>query len=137
MPNTLVPIDFSTPDALIRSQALSSLPKDLLRVPLLKKTLTEEFAFYYEEQESRLSLAGTLRRLAYEHQLNIGDKLIQQVLDSPAELALWRGPNGKLEYWMLTLEQNLVAKAITTLATLTLDDSQLSKMGTLKVSGST
>jgi uncharacterized protein YfaA (DUF2138 family) len=137
VPNTLVPIDFSTPDALIRSQALSSLPRDLLRVPLLKKTLTEEFAFYYEEQESRLSLAGTLRRLAYEHQLNIGDKLIQLVLDSPAELALWRGPNGKLEYWMLTLEQNLVAKAITTLATLTLDDSQLSKMGTLKVSGNT
>lgn len=133
--NTLIPIDFSEPDALIQSQSLAQLPRDLLKVPLLKATLTEEFAFYYEEQEARLSLAGTLRRLAYEHDLNIGDQLIQQLLASPAELALWRGPNGKLEYWMLTLKQNLATRLLQNLATLALDDSQLSKLGELKVAG--
>lgn len=133
--NTLIPIDFSEPDAFIQSQSLAQLPRDLLSVPLLQATLTEEFAFYYEEQEARLSLAGTLRRLAYEHNLTIGDQLIQQLLASPAELALWRGPNGKLEYWMLTLQQNLATRLLQNLATLALDDSQLSKLGELKVTG--
>ena len=80
--NTLAPIDFSHPDALILSERLSALPRDLLKVPLLKATLTEEFAFYYEEQEGRLSLMGTLRRLAYEHHLSFGDSLVQQGLIS-------------------------------------------------------
>ena len=34
--NTLAPIDFSHPDALILSERLSALPRDLLKVPLLK-----------------------------------------------------------------------------------------------------
>ncbi len=133
--NSLVPVDLATPDLLIRSQKLSALAADLLKVPLLQKTLTEEFVFYYEEQESRLSLAGSLRRIAYEHQLDMSDQLIRQVLDNPAQLALWRGPNGKLEYWMLTLEQNLVSKAITLLAKVALDDTQLSQLGELSISG--
>ncbi len=133
--NTLIPIDFSEPDAFIQSQSLAQLPRDLLKVPLLKATLTEEFAFYYEQQEARLSLAGTLRRLAYEHELTISDQFIQQLLASPAELALWRGPNGKLDYWMLTLQQNLATRLLQSLATLALDDSQLSKLGEFKVTG--
>lgn len=135
--NTLVPIDFSHPDALILSERLSALPRDLLKVPLLKATLTEEFAFYYEEQEGRLSLMGTLRRLAYEHHLSVGDSLVQQVLDSPAELALWRGNDGKLDYWMLSLEQNLVTRLLKELAEIALNDSQLSKLGELRVEGDT
>ena len=135
--NTLVPIDFTHPDALILSERLSALPRDLLKVPLLKATLTEEFAFYYEEQEGRLSLMGTLRRLAYEHHLTFSDALVQQVIDSPAELALWRGNDGKLDYWMLSLEQNLVTRALKGLAEIALDDSQLSKLGELQVDGDT
>ena len=99
--NTLIPIDFSEPDALIQSQSLVQLPRDLLKVPLLKATLTEEFAFYYEEQEARLSLAGTLRRLAYEHDLNIGDQLIQLRImeDFPplADIRLWLLQAGLLQ----------------------------------------
>lgn len=135
--NTLVPIDFRHPDALILSEQLSRLPQDLLKIPLLKATLTEEFAFYYEEQEGRLSLMGTLRRLAYEHDLRLSDTLIQQVLDSPAELALWRGSDGKLNHWMLSLEQNLVTRALQGLAKIALQDSQLSQIGELQVDGET
>lgn len=53
--NTLVPIDFTHPDALVLSEKLSALPRDSLKVPSLNTaTLTEEFAFYYEEQEGRI-----------------------------------------------------------------------------------
>jgi uncharacterized protein YfaA (DUF2138 family) len=135
--NTLVPIDFTHPDALVLSEKLAALPRDLLKVPLLKATLTEEFAFYYEEQEGRLSLMGTLRRIAYEHHLTFSDSMVQQLLDSPAELALWRGSDGKLDYWMLSLEQNLVTRVLKGLTGIALNDSQLSQLGDLQVDGDT
>lgn len=58
-----VQLDLTYPDALIDSQSLSQLPRDVLRVPLLRDVLTEDFVAYYEGNEDRLSVAGALRRL--------------------------------------------------------------------------
>jgi len=43
-----VQLDLTYPDALIDSQSLSQLPRDVLRVPLLRDVLTEDFVAYYE-----------------------------------------------------------------------------------------
>src|SRR5580765_1208177 len=90
-------LDLALPDVMIRTNSLARLPRDLLRVPLFKDVLSEDFVFYYQQNEGRLSLSGTLRRLAYEHELDSGDWLIRMVIDEPAEVLLWKGPNGRLQ----------------------------------------
>ena len=56
-------LGLSRPDALLETRSLSQLPKDLLAVPFLKATLTEDFVFYYETHADRLGLIGSLRRI--------------------------------------------------------------------------
>jgi uncharacterized protein YfaA (DUF2138 family) len=53
-------LDLSRPDALIRTDSLSRLPPDLLKLPVARDVLTEDFVDYYERHENRLSLAGTI-----------------------------------------------------------------------------
>lgn len=128
-------IDLFHPDAVVLSHNLAQLPKDLLKVPLLRDTLTEDFAFYYQEHEHKLSVLGTLRRVAYEHSLSLPENVALQVLNAPAELALWRGPTGKLDYWLLALERNAVSRVIHGLASATLTDRQLGRIGEITVDG--
>ncbi|MET0124054.1 MAG: DUF2138 family protein, partial [Pseudomonas caspiana] len=68
----------SRPDGLLETTSLSQLPKDLLAVPFLKDTLTEDFVFYYETHADRLGLIGSLRRIIYEYDLTLQDTLIEQ-----------------------------------------------------------
>ncbi|WP_158881172.1 DUF2138 family protein [Rhodanobacter sp. L36] len=131
----LADIDLAQPDALIRSERLSALPRDLLRVPLLHEVLSEDFVSYYEFNEGRLSLSGTLRRIAYEHQLDLGDEVIRQALDAPAEVALWHGDHGKLQYWLLLGQRNGLTRLLQGIANVALDDSQLKNVGKLEVDG--
>ncbi|MGZ0843293.1 DUF2138 family protein, partial [Klebsiella pneumoniae subsp. pneumoniae] len=70
--------------------------KEILEVPLLRDTLTEDFVFYYENNGDRLGLTGTLRRIIYEHDLALKDSLVEELLDQPAQVALWRGADGRL-----------------------------------------
>jgi uncharacterized protein YfaA (DUF2138 family) len=84
-------LGMSRPDGLLETRSLSQLPKDLLAVPFLKETLTEDFVFYYETHADRLGLIGSLRRIIYEHDLKLQDSLIEQLFDQPADVALWRG----------------------------------------------
>ena len=128
-------IELGQPDALIRSEKLSALPRDLLRVPLLRDVLSEDFVGYYEINEARLSLSGTLRRIAYEHKLEFGDEVIRRVLDEPAVVALWRGDRGKLQYWALVSQRNGLSRLLQGIANVALDDRQLRKVGQLKVDG--
>src|SRR5688500_4355479 len=95
-PVTGLAVDLAHPDALIRTQSLSQLPRELLKVPLAQDLLTEDLLFYYEEHPDRLGLKGSLRRIAYEHELGWGDELLAWVLDQPAEVALWRARDGRL-----------------------------------------
>lgn len=121
------------PDALLETRSLSQLPKDLLTVPFLKATLTEDFVFYYETHADRLGLIGSLRRIIYEHDLKLQDSLIEQLFDQPADVALWRGADGRLKDFLLVMDRGGLAKLLEPLAKVALDDAQLSVFGNLKV----
>lgn len=123
-----VQLDLTYPDALIDSQSLSQLPRDVLRVPLLRDVLTEDFVAYYEGNEDRLSVAGALRRLAYEQKLDLAETVLKHVFDEPARVMLWRGPDDKLRYWVLSMQRNGLAKALEAIATVATSDTQLSKV---------
>jgi uncharacterized protein YfaA (DUF2138 family) len=128
-------VGLSRPDALLESRSLSQLPKDLLAVPFLRDTLTEDFVFYYQAHADRLGLIGSLRRIIYEHDLNLQDNLIEQLFDQPADVALWRGLDGRLSDFLLVMDRGGLAKVLEPLAHVALDDQQLSKLGDLSVGG--
>lgn len=126
-------LGMSRPDGLLETRSLSQLPKDLLAVPFLKETLTEDFVFYYETHADRLGLIGSVRRIIYEHDLKLQDTLIEQLLDQPADVALWRGADGRLKDFLLVMDRSGLAKVLEPLAKVALDDSQLSKVADVKV----
>ncbi len=126
-------LGMSRPDGLLETHSLSQLPKDLLAVPFLKETLTEDFVFYYETHADRLGLIGSLRRIIYEHDLKLQDTLIEQLFDQPADVALWRGADGRLKDFLLVMDRGGLAKVLEPLAKVALGDSQLSKVADVKV----
>ena len=93
------------PDALIATQSLAELPKDFRSLPVFKDILTEDLFFYYEQHPGRLSLEGTLRRLAFEHELTLTDQVLAHVFNTPAKVALWKGGDGKLDQYLMLLDQ--------------------------------
>lgn len=129
-------LDLKHPDALIESASLSRLPRDLLAVPLLRDTLTEDFVFYYEHNADRLGLVGSLRRIIYERDLKLRDNLLDELLDQPADVALWKGADGKLKHFVMVMQRGGLAKVLEPLAHVALDDTQLSQAGELRVDGS-
>ena len=66
---------------------LSQLPKDLLTIPFLHDVLSEDFVFYYQNHADRLGIEGSIRRIVYEHDLTLKDKLFSSLLDQPAQAA--------------------------------------------------
>jgi uncharacterized protein YfaA (DUF2138 family) len=126
-------LGMSRPDGLLETHSLSLLPKDLLAVPFLKETLTEDFVFYYEAHVDRLGLIGSLRRIIYEHDLKLQDSLIEQLFNQPADVALWRGADGRLKDFLLVMDRGGLAKVLEPLAKVALDDSQLTKLSDVKV----
>ncbi len=127
--------DLKRPDALIESASLSQLPKAVLEVPLLRDVLTEDFVFYYENNADRLGLTGTLRRIVYEHDLTLKDSVIEELLDQPAQVALWRGADGRLRDFMVVLKRGGLAKVLEPLAKVAADDTQLKKVSEIQVKG--
>lgn len=119
----------------IQSRTLSQLPKDILAVPLLKTLLTEEFVFYYEQNESRLTLEGAFRRIAYERGMGVGDEIIAYALNTPAEVALWKNKDGKLKDFLLMLPKKGLLRFTEALARLALNDTQLAAASTLNLDG--
>lgn len=128
-------LDLRQPDALIESRSLATLPRDLLEIPLLHDTLTEDFVFYYENNPDRLGVSGSLRRIVYEHELQVQDTLINQIMDEPASVALWRGADGKLTHAMLLIKRNGLSALLELFARVALNDNQLSAAGLLRVDG--
>jgi uncharacterized protein YfaA (DUF2138 family) len=128
-------LDLSRPDAMIVTKSLSSLPKDLLTIPLARDVLREDFLFYYEQNEDRLGISGSLRRIAYEHELNWGDQLIRMVLDEPAEVALWRDADGSLKHFAISVSRNSFTRLLEESGKIALKDSQMTVAGSLKVDG--
>ena len=126
-------LGMSRPDGLLETHSLSQLPKDLLAVPFLKETLTEDFVFYYQTHADRLGLIGSLRRIIYEHDLKLQDSLIEQLFDQPADVALWRGADGRLKDFLLVMDRGGLAKVLEPLAKVALDDTQLTRLGEVNV----
>jgi uncharacterized protein YfaA (DUF2138 family) len=124
-------VDLAAPDAYISTPALSRLPRDLVKAPLARDVLTQDFAFYYEDNDERLALAGTLKRLAFEHDTTIADKLLQLVLDEPAEVALWKDDKGAPRYWLIAMTRGSLAKIAQNAGPLLAGDRQLSEIGDL------
>lgn len=118
------------PDALIVTKSLSSLPRDIIKVPILKDVLTEDFVFYYRDGGADwLSFRGVLARLAFEHQTEWPMKLLNWILSGPAEIALWKGGDGKLNHFMMVLDQTGVKAMLQAMAEALVKngDSQLSE----------
>lgn len=130
-------LDLAKPDALIVTRSLSALPRDLLTIPLARDVLREDFLFYYEQSEDRLGLKGTLRRIAYEHELGWGDQLIRMVLDQPAEVALWRDGDGSLKHFAIAVSRSQLTRLLEEAGKVALKDTQLKIAGALRVDGDT
>ncbi|CAG9233727.1 conserved hypothetical protein [Paraburkholderia tropica] len=126
-----VAFDIRYPDAIIDSVALSRLPRDMIRVPLLHSLLTRDFVDYYESNSTRLSAEGAVRRLAFEHDLDWRDEIIKRVFDEPSRVLLWRSPDGRLGYWVMTMRRNGLAKLMQAMANVAASDTQLNQAGTL------
>ncbi len=118
------------PDAMIITESLSRLPRDLLSNPILKEILTEDFLFYYEYNEGRLGLRGTLRRISYEHDLTFVDEVLSYIFDTPAEIMFWKGYDGRLRKYCLSVSTSGLAPYIEFAARVASDDSQLKLVGT-------
>lgn len=118
-------VDLAAPDAVIASAKLSQLPRDLLRAPVLRDVLTEDIVSYYEQHEDRLGLAGSVRRIAWEHKLDWTDKLLAMALDEPAEVAFWRDGNGALRHYALVMRRGAMARVLQEMAAVALKDKQL------------
>jgi uncharacterized protein YfaA (DUF2138 family) len=129
--NSEIVLDIHQPDAVIDSEALSRLPRDILRVPLLHDVLTQDFVDYYESSNTRLSAEGALRRLAFEHQLDWRDELIRRVFDEPAHVLLWRSPDGRLGYWVMSMHRNGLARLLQGIGNVATSDAQLSQVAKL------
>ncbi|HSW08589.1 DUF2138 family protein [Aquabacterium sp.] len=127
-------VDLRQPMAYIGTASLSALPRDLVKAPVLREFLTEDFAFYYEEHEDRLGLGGALRRIAFEHQPTLADNLIELALDEPAEVALWTDGKGAPRHWAMAMTRGSVARALQGLAAVAAKDKQLTLIGALKSS---
>jgi uncharacterized protein YfaA (DUF2138 family) len=125
-------VDPRAPDILVDTRSLANLPAALLRAPLLKALLTEEFAFYYRDHATRLDVAGSLKRIAFEQDLSLPDQFLATLLDEPAELAIWRAEGGRPGHWQLNLRRNGLARLTEFLVGASLDDRQLSHVADLK-----
>ncbi|OQX23158.1 MAG: hypothetical protein BWK80_27450 [Desulfobacteraceae bacterium IS3] len=119
----------SDPDAMIITESLSRLPRDLLSNPILKEVLTEDFLFYYEYNEGRLGLRGTLRRISYEHDLTFVDEILSYVFNTPAEIMFWKGYDGRLRKYCLAVSTSGLAPYISFAARVASDDKQLKLIG--------
>ncbi|WP_395699475.1 DUF2138 family protein [Aquabacterium sp.] len=127
-------VDLRQPAAYLATPSLSALPRDLVKAPVLRELLTEDFAFYYEEHEDRLGLTGALRRIAFEHETTLADNLLALALDEPSEVALWTDGKGAPRYWAMAMTRGTVAKALQGLAAVAAKDKQLTLIGEIKTS---
>jgi uncharacterized protein YfaA (DUF2138 family) len=123
------------PDALIRTQSLTRLPRDLLKAPIAKDVLTADIVFYYEQNEDRLGLKGAIKRIAYEHKLEWSDRILAAVFDEPAEVAFWRDGKGALRHYAMVIQRNTLAKVLQEAATVALKDQQLEVAGEIEAGG--
>jgi uncharacterized protein YfaA (DUF2138 family) len=130
------PIELSQPDVWVHSQNFALLPHDLLQVPMLKALLTEDFVYFYAQDQDWLSLQGAMRRISYEHELSWTDSIIKNIADAPADVYMWHDDSRALRYWALSLERDSLTTVAQSLAKLKLAaDKQLFEIGRVSING--
>ncbi len=122
-------VDLRAPAAYVATPSLTALSRDLVKAPVLRELLTEDFAFYYEAHEDRLGLAGAIKRVAFEHETTWRDDLIALAMDQPSEVALWADERGAARYWALAMTRDALARVIQGLGQIAAGDAQLSLIG--------
>lgn len=113
------------PAAYLATPSLTAMSRDLVKAPVLRNLLTEDFAFYYETHEDRLGLAGAVKRVAFEHETTWKDDLIALALDQPSEVALWADSRGAARHWALAMTRDALARVIQGLGQIAASDAQL------------
>jgi uncharacterized protein YfaA (DUF2138 family) len=103
-------VDLRQPEMLLATRNLAELPKDIAAAPILAGLVDEQLVFHYEEDEARLSIEGSLRRLAYEHKIGIEDRFLSMLLAGPAEIGIWRSGKGRPEHFVARLERGVLAR---------------------------
>lgn len=126
-------VDLRKPDMLLATRNLAKLPKDIVAVPLLAGIVDQQLVFHYEEDEARLSIEGSLRRLAYEHQLAIEDRFRSALLAAPAEIGFWRSAKGRPEHFVARLERGVLGRLAEAFARIALNDEQLRQAGKFRL----
>ncbi len=130
------PMSLGHADVWVHSQNFALLPHDLLQVPLLKSLLTEDFLYFYAQDEDWLSLQGAMRRISFEHDLNWADTLLQKVAGAPADVYMWHDDSHALAYWALSIERDQLLVVAQKLASLKLvADKQLHEIARIKIDG--
>ncbi|NHQ87508.1 DUF2138 family protein [Iodobacter sp. HSC-16F04] len=121
----------AAPDIVLATPDLAQLPAALMQVPLFKKVLTEDAVDYYEHHPDKLGLEGSLRRIAFEHELNLQDRFMNALLSEPAEMAMWKSDDGRPGHWVLRITKNNFASLLQWVAKASLSDNQLSADGSI------
>lgn len=119
-------------DAVILTNNFSKLPKSLSHHPLIGDFFQKDVLLRYEDSETVLGLAGMVRRLAFEHNLSLDEKIVSYLLAAPAEIALWKSYDGRLGEFLISLEHSSLLKAIKTIALGIGYDQQLALIGRKK-----
>lgn len=123
--------DAHKPDVVVVTEKLGSLPNDIVTKSFLSKVLSKEKIFKYQDEPDYFQVQGFLKRIAFEHNVTITDNIIKYLLEIPAEIALWKGDDGKLKHFSLSTRagkiKETIAKLILTIADIA-SDTQVSKV---------
>ena len=90
-----IKIDIAKPDALIITKNFSQLPIDLIKNSFVKDLIDNNIFDFYELNASLLGLRGVVKRISFEQNTTILDKLLKFAFNKPAEIAFWNPPTGE------------------------------------------
>lgn len=116
---------YSQPDVIVTSQSLSKLPNDLKKIPYIEDFFKSLIWEDVEQNSARLSLNGTLYRIAFEHDLKIEDILTKIFFNTPATVALWSGYKGTIKDFLVMVPTSLPKDFLFQLASITANDTQI------------
>jgi uncharacterized protein YfaA (DUF2138 family) len=101
-----IKIDLAKPDALIITKSFSQLPIDLIKNSFVKDLIDKNIFNFYQNNASILGLRGVIKRISFEQNTTVLDKLLKFAFNKPAEIAFWKGHTGQLEYFMLVFKNS-------------------------------
>lgn len=119
-------VNVGEPQGLIVTSSLVGLSRDLVKAPVLRELLNEDFVFYYEEHDDHIGLVGALRRLAFEHEVRLADNVVALALSGRADVAFWPDDRGAARHWAVAMSRSSVATVLQSLVPLAAKDRQLS-----------